>query len=192
MFDEDEARALLLEAFGRCLVLHGDTNVSMSEVAAEAGVTRATLYRYFPSRRDLVLALVVQRFDRALERLLGRLRHQDDPAVCLPELVLGLLALTDRDALNQALHAEASIGELRDLGLSSEQIIETAERRLGPLLTAWQQAGRMHADLPLREVVRYLNAQLILLESPAWQRRSKADKRQWVADFLVRTLVPAR
>ena len=43
----------ILEAAARTLAQSGDT-ASMSDVATEAGVARATLYRYFPSRQALV------------------------------------------------------------------------------------------------------------------------------------------
>ena len=45
--------ALILEAAARTLA-RGGGRASMHEVAAEAGVARATLYRYFPSRQALV------------------------------------------------------------------------------------------------------------------------------------------
>jgi TetR/AcrR family transcriptional repressor of mexCD-oprJ operon len=44
---------IILEAAARTLARGGD-RASMHEVAAEAGVARATLYRYFPSRQALV------------------------------------------------------------------------------------------------------------------------------------------
>ena len=43
----------IVEAAARILVRGGD-RTSMHDVAAEAGVARATLYRYFPSRQALV------------------------------------------------------------------------------------------------------------------------------------------
>ena len=46
---QQRVAAALLEAAARTLAQGGD-KVSMHDVAAEAGVARATLYRYFPSR----------------------------------------------------------------------------------------------------------------------------------------------
>jgi len=43
----------ILEAAARTLA-EGGSRASMSDVAASAGVARATLYRYFPSRQSLV------------------------------------------------------------------------------------------------------------------------------------------
>ena len=46
----------ILEAAARALVDQG-AHASMNEVAAEAGIARATVYRYFPSRQALLDAL---------------------------------------------------------------------------------------------------------------------------------------
>jgi AcrR family transcriptional regulator len=45
--------AVILEAAARTLA-RGDGSASMHDVATEAGVARATVYRYFPSRQALV------------------------------------------------------------------------------------------------------------------------------------------
>ena len=47
----------------------------MAEVADEAGVVRSTVYRYFPTRDELLLGLVLMRIDAALARLVRSLRQ---------------------------------------------------------------------------------------------------------------------
>ncbi|MDQ3661567.1 MAG: TetR/AcrR family transcriptional regulator [Actinomycetota bacterium] len=50
---QERIAAVILEAAARTLARGGD-RASMQDVAVEAGVARATLYRYFPSRQALV------------------------------------------------------------------------------------------------------------------------------------------
>jgi AcrR family transcriptional regulator len=59
--------AAILAAAARLLADEGDA--SMADVAAAAGVGRATLYRYYPSREALLAALTAE----ALDELAGRL-----------------------------------------------------------------------------------------------------------------------
>ncbi len=59
--------AAILEAAGRLLAEDGDA--SMADLAAAAGVGRATLYRYYANREALLAALTAE----ALDELAGRL-----------------------------------------------------------------------------------------------------------------------
>jgi AcrR family transcriptional regulator len=54
--DRVEARAL--EATLACIARHGLSKTTIDDVAREAGCSRATLYRYFGSRRELVTVTV--------------------------------------------------------------------------------------------------------------------------------------
>ena len=64
----DDARERILAAAGRCVERRGDTQIRMAEVADDAGLVRSTVYRYFPTRDDLLLGLVLIRIDAALAR----------------------------------------------------------------------------------------------------------------------------
>lgn len=64
----------ILEGALRALGRHGVDKLGMSAVSRSAGVSRATLYRYFPTREDLLAALVQyehDRFDKGLEAALA-------------------------------------------------------------------------------------------------------------------------
>jgi AcrR family transcriptional regulator len=54
---DDSTRTRLLDATSLALAQFGPRKVSLSEIAALAGVSRPTLYRYFASKDDLLLAL---------------------------------------------------------------------------------------------------------------------------------------
>lgn len=62
-------RERLLAATAEVLGRHGMAKLNLSEVAQEAGVSRPTLYRWFPSKRELLDAFVVwerQSYERAV------------------------------------------------------------------------------------------------------------------------------
>jgi AcrR family transcriptional regulator len=62
-------RTRLLEATGRALARSGPRKLSLTDIAALAGVSRPTLYRHFASKEELLLALAAhekQRFEAEL------------------------------------------------------------------------------------------------------------------------------
>ena len=76
---------LILEATQRCCERWGIAKVTVDDVAAEAGVSRATLYRMFPGGRDVLFeALRLQE----LEDFFVRLRSHLDGATDLRDLLV--------------------------------------------------------------------------------------------------------
>jgi AcrR family transcriptional regulator len=56
--DTTSARDRLLETADRLFYAHGIHTVGIDRVVAEAGVAKATLYAHFPSKDDLILAVL--------------------------------------------------------------------------------------------------------------------------------------
>ena len=72
---QERVAAAILDAAARVLAERGE-RASMADVAAAAGVARATVYRYFPNRQTLLDRLAHLGLDEAGERLSSaRLDH---------------------------------------------------------------------------------------------------------------------
>jgi TetR/AcrR family transcriptional regulator len=190
ILDDEEARQRILDAAGRCIVRRSNTQFRMGEVADEAGVSRSTVYRYFPGRDDVLLGLILTRVDKALGDLVRSLPAPDDPVRSVPEMVLARVESVDGDPLNEALFAAESTAVAAALEKGSEPIVELLLRHYEPLLNRWKRAGRLHDDLDPRSVVQWLHTTILFLLAPAWRHRPAADKREFVEQFLVRALVP--
>jgi TetR/AcrR family transcriptional regulator len=186
----DDAARRIMDAAGRCIVRRGNTQIRMSEVAREADMVRSTVYRYFPTRDDLLLDLVLRRVDAALGRLVRGLRHPDDPLRCIPRMVLEPAESVDGDQLNEALFASESTALTAALALGSEQIVDVVVGHYDDLFARWQDDGTMYPDLDRREVARWIHTAVLHLLSPSWRHRSRAAKRRFVDQFVVRALVP--
>lgn len=190
ILDDEEARRRLLDAAGRCIVRRGNAQIRMAEVADEAGVSRSTVYRYFPNRDEVLLGLMLARVDAALGELVGSLRRPDDPTRSLPEMVLARVDSVAGNPLNEALFAAESAAVPAALALGSEPMVELLLAHYGPLLQQWQDAGKLYADLDRRSIVQWMTATTLFLLAPAWRDRPAPDKRAFVEQFLVRALVP--
>lgn len=190
ILDDEEARRRILDAAGRCIVRRGNTQFRMGEVADEAGVSRSTVYRYFPGRDDVLLGLMLARVDSALAELVRSLPAPDDPVRSVPEMVLARVESVDGNALNEALFAAESTAVASALEKGSEPIVELLLRHYGPLLDRWKAAGLLYPDVDFRSIVQWLHTATLFLLAPSWRFRPAADKREFVEQFVVRALVP--
>ena len=75
-----EVTAKVVDGALRAIARFGLTKLTVDDVAREAGISRATLYRYFPGR-GAVLAAVVQAETERLERGLDGGHHDGPPQV---------------------------------------------------------------------------------------------------------------
>lgn len=75
--DDTSSRHRILKATAEVLARSGQTKLSLSEVALQAGVSRPTLYRWFSSKTELLDAFGVyerQMFDGGISRATAGLR----------------------------------------------------------------------------------------------------------------------
>jgi TetR/AcrR family transcriptional repressor of mexCD-oprJ operon len=91
---QQRVSAAILEAAAKVLAADGD-QASMLDVAAAAGVGRATVYRYFPSRQALLDELADVALDRAGERLAAASLDRVPVAEAISRAVRALLDVGD-------------------------------------------------------------------------------------------------
>ncbi len=65
----DERRRRLLEVGERLFTEHAMGELSMAQIAREAGISKALLYHYFPSKRDFFLATLAGGADEVRRRI---------------------------------------------------------------------------------------------------------------------------
>jgi AcrR family transcriptional regulator len=144
----------------------------LDEIAAAAGLGNATLYRHFPTRRDLVQAVFADqmaRYAAAVESALA----EPDPWLAVRGYLVEICAL---QAENRA---------LADLVTSAEYTDDTrpvAVAHLHELLARAQVAGRLRADFSVEDVV------LVLLANAGVVRRT-ADQAPDASPRLVALLL---
>lgn len=81
--DDDEAQRRIIDAARRAI--DARSTVSVSEVAQALGVTRQTVYRYFPTQESLMVATAVSSVDGFLDRLAAELGSITDPSEAVVE-----------------------------------------------------------------------------------------------------------
>lgn len=83
----------LLEATIQCLVALGFSRCTTTEIVKAAGVSQGALFRYYPTKADLLAAAVEHLFEglrRDFRRDLDDLGEQDNPAAAAFDLLWGV------------------------------------------------------------------------------------------------------
>jgi AcrR family transcriptional regulator len=191
--DVEETRRRIVRAAYACVARSGFAATTLEAAAQEAGVARATVYRYFPGGRDELIDAVVT---SEVAAFFGRLRQDVAGAPDFPTLVERVLLvahrrLEDHEVLQHALEVEAdrllpplaSVMPIIQGVLRDELAAHLAGQRLRPgvavgdaadllsrmLLSFMGTAGSWDLDDPA-EVSRLVRTQLlagILADSPA-------------------------
>lgn len=85
---EDEARQRIIAATMSCVEAFGSAKTTLSDVAAELGVTRQTVYRYYPSLAELLSAVAQAGLDDFVERMQSHLATAITPAEAAIESIV--------------------------------------------------------------------------------------------------------
>ena len=139
-------RAKILDAARSQIAEHGP-EAGMDEIASAAGVAVGTLYRHFPTKTDLVAAVIAEytrQMTEAAEAALARARNGGRP---LGELVGFLREVIRVSAMNEAVKSAAPA-----LGTASVGDDTRAAAALSELIALGIDAGTVRSDLTVADV----------------------------------------
>jgi len=173
-------RARVLETAYETFAAEG-LSVPIDEIARRAGVGAGTVYRHFPTKKDLFAAVVESRLQHIITE--GRaLLDEPGPKEALFAFLRSMVL--DWGATDQGL-----VEALGGLGIDVDSVAPDAEDAfrslLGELLVAAQRAGTVRADVDVPEI------KAILVGCQAMQGYDKA-RAERVTDVVIDGLRPSR
>jgi AcrR family transcriptional regulator len=149
---EEHRRAVrdaTIDATARLVAQQGLASVTMSKIAAETGIGRATLYKYFPDMEAILLAWHERQVAHHLEELTAIREQAGDPAQRLQAVLQAYAARA---------HGQPHSAELSAL-LHRGKHVDQAHRHLTTLVEemvrATAQVGQIRDDVPAAELARY-------------------------------------
>ncbi|GAA4623664.1 hypothetical protein GCM10023196_020740 [Actinoallomurus vinaceus] len=146
----DAVREAVLDATAALVAEHGLTGVTMSQIAKDVGIGRATLYKYFPDVEAILRAWHERQIDEHLTQLL-QIRDQTESAARRLEAVLAAYA-------EATSHHGRHDGDLAGM-LHSGEHVAAAHKRLREfvqeLVVDAAAAGAVRQDVPADELTLY-------------------------------------
>lgn len=190
-----DTRERILDAALRTLLRLGIAKTTMKDVSRAAGVSRASLYRYFADRETLVEATVRHHVLKVVaeEEPPPHLRPEASRRPFADRLVEGIVHDVSRGSADPLMlllstdprGASTSIGRPRLYAELNQQVWE-------PLLREAQETGQLREDLAIEDVADWIVRLEIMFMSQSDGRPETADEvRRYLRLFVVPSLVPA-
>jgi AcrR family transcriptional regulator len=180
------ARERVLDAAESCLERFGLGKTTVEDVAQAAGLSRATVYRLFANRDELVLAVVAREADRAAAEAEVYLRRFDDVGTWIVEGILFCLSEIPKRPLLSQLLAPQELGAASRLVLSSERMLAIGTEILRPMFEPARRQGVLREELELEALIEWvLRILMSYLAVPSAHSRSEEDLRHMFRTLLL-------
>lgn len=144
-----EQEDAILKAAAEEVSLVGVGRASLDVIARQAGVSRSTLYRRFPSRDELMAELGRRTFDFAMARLRTVAMDSGPQEAAVAAFGEGLRLLTSEPVMRKFLRLDDDLTSLSGMLQQAEVFLDNAAAAMAKALRA---AGATMSDADLRAV----------------------------------------
>ena len=179
-------RTALIDAAERCYAQRGFQATTMADIAAEAGTSRRTLYRSFPSH-DLILNAVIRRsVNRFWERFHNAHKHIEDFSEFLVEAMIYAIRHAPKTKTHSVLYHPASLAMVNKLFIDNPEYLRDQARQFGNVYERTRHSPGTRQDLDMLVVCEWWNRMAVSFQAiPSPFFRSEKDLRSMLAVTLV-------
>jgi AcrR family transcriptional regulator len=142
-------RERILAAAQKCFIEHGFHAASMASIAQTAQMSPGLMYRYFPSKNAIVLAIIERQLEQS-RRKIGELQASTDIAANVRQSFKQWQSVESQE-MNVALFLGMSADSSHDAQIA--QALRASDRLLRAALEDWLARGREAGGLGVRRDV---------------------------------------
>lgn len=161
--DSETTRTHLLNVAEKCFERYGIGRTTMEDIAAEARVSRPTLYRYFGDRDSLITSISQRRAQKFAGKMRSVFTGFDTFEEKLVEGMLHLGRIGQRDQFFSQLITPETVGEAHQVLMAPDAALDFAAEVWGPVLDEAEEAGELADGIDRRLAYQWLTAINILL-----------------------------
>ncbi len=179
---DEEAISRILNAVDDEVAQHGSA-IRLADVARRLGVTRQTVYRYFPNADALLIASAMRAVNGFIDQVIERANGLNDPVAAIVESVSFGVENLAGDPQLEALLTRRAEGETA-ISLTSDTAMAFCLSVFRRLDVDWALHG-FHDDAALDELAEMvLRTVQSLLTDPGQSRRNGIALRRFVTRWL--------
>ena len=159
-----DVRDAVIATTARLVASEGPLSVTMSRIAEETGIGRATLYKYFPDVESILLAW----HDRQIGEHMRRLADAGDAADDADERLEAVLTAYAAVMYDSHGIANSDLGALLHRGERVARAEQELRAMVRDLLAASARRGTVRDDIPAEELAAYcLSALAAAAQAPS-------------------------
>jgi AcrR family transcriptional regulator len=185
--DKEEAfRTALIDAAWRCYARMGLQDATMADIAEEAGTSRRTLYRSFPSH-DLILEAVIRRgIDRFWERFHSTHSDIDDFAEFLLEAMVYAIRNAPKTKTHSVIYHPASLAMVNKLYIDNADYLRDQAQKFGEVYERTRHKPGTRQNLDMLIICEWWNRLAVSYQAvPSPFFRSEKELRVWFTATIV-------
>lgn len=154
----DKVRERIVNAADGCFARYGVGKTTVEDIAAAAGLSRATVYRSFAGGRDeVILAVVLRDLQRFLDRLAARLRREPSVTDAIVEGIVDAVAFVRGEPRVAALLTPEAAGHTQAAVVgAAEHLLAVCADHVRPHFTVAQREGLLRSDITVEGSVEFL------------------------------------
>lgn len=186
-----DARDRLIDAAETCFTRFGVAKTTLEDIAAEAGVSRATVYRYFDGGRDeIILGVVLREAKDFLESLGRRVQREETLGAAIVEGVLYTVAAVRKNEHLALLFAPEVAGYTTSIAGASTALYELTQDFLRPIFEQAGGAGQLREGVIAEDAAEFVLRMILSLLSVAGPRtRSLTKDREFLRTYCAGAFV---
>ncbi len=173
-----------------CFERNGVRRTLMDDVAQEAGVSRPTIYYYFPDKDALVLEVIVRQV-REIHRRIREKVHPEAGMAAIVEASVSTILISRTDQY-VALLTQPDTASLTARVVESDIVLGLQRELWYPLLESARSRGELRSDKDLDDLIRWITfiEFSMIMNGDSFDFTDESALREQLEAFLVPALRP--
>ncbi len=153
----------IIEAAGKLLTTSGVSGLTIKNLAKEMGFSESALYRHFPGKEEIIVAMLIYLADNIDQRLQSAVSRQDSPGAKLQRMFESHIEFfKEHPHFVVAVFSDGLMEESQSINGAIMRIMNANIKHLMPIILEGQQKGVFTNAIPTEELLHIVMGALRL------------------------------